>query len=231
MIETGAMTDAGGGEGVVIWALEQTAGRGRGGRIWSGAPGNLYISVVLSAPEVIGQAPQIGFVAALSLIAAIQEVAPDHASDAALKCKWPNDVLFCGGKVSGILLETSVAPDGSSWVVLGIGVNLNPVEVPDAGYPVTSLAEQGIKVTPARLVDALLHDLGPRLGRWRRDGFEAVRAEWVARAARIGETLTVAGAAGTMRGCFIGLDTDGAMLLEGPGGGRPYRVLAGDVLR
>lgn len=227
MVETGTVDK----EGLVLWAREQTAGRGRSGRTWVSAPGNLYVSIILSAPESAAIAPQIGFVAALSVIGAIQAVAPDRGSDGLLACKWPNDVLLAGGKVAGLLAETCTSPEGQNWVIVGIGVNINPVTVAEARYPLASLAEHGMAVGAPRLLEALLHDFYGRLERWRRDGFEPVRFEWVSRAARLGQDLTVATVSGELRGTFAGLDVDGAMLLKLAGGSGQQRVLAGDVLR
>lgn len=224
MVETGADT----GEGTVMWAREQTAGRGRGGRTWAGAPGNLFVSILLRAPEHLGRAPELGFIAALAVVGAIQAVAPDHASDDALKCKWPNDVLLKGGKVAGLLLETVPSPGGEMLVVLGVGINVNPVEVPDAIYDVTSLAEHGAAAPLSRLLEALIHDLHARLAHWRRDGFASVREEWLRRSVGRGDKVTVNTPAGEVRGTFADIDNDGALVLESAGGKR-QRVLAGDV--
>lgn len=227
MIESGAES----GDVVVVWARAQTAGRGRGGRMWAAATGNLYVSIVLPAPIDLVSAPQIGFVAALAVIGAIQSIAPERSPDSVIKCKWPNDVLMDGAKVAGILLETVSMPGLGSSAIIGIGINLNPVRVPDALYPVTSLAEHSISTTAPRLLEALIHDFAARHERWQQNGFESVRAAWSARAARLGETLTIATPRGEVRGTFIGIDGDGAMLLDHAGGARRHRVLAGDVLR
>jgi BirA family biotin operon repressor/biotin-[acetyl-CoA-carboxylase] ligase len=191
----------------------------------------MFVSVILAAPGEIARAPQLGFVAALAAIDAVQSLAPDRASDDAVKCKWPNDILLDGAKVGGILLETATGARADAWVVVGIGLNVNPVEVPDAQYPVTSLAEHGIAVGVPRLLDTFLRAFQARVARWRRDGFEPTRGEWTAHAARLGERLTVATGSGEVHGRFVGIDADGALLLERAGGAKRDRVLAGDVLR
>ena len=83
----------------VIWASEQTAGRGRHGRDWSSPPGNLYLSVVCRPDCAVSQAPQLGFVVGVAMAGAIRAL-----SDIPVVLKWPNDLLVDGRKVSGLLL-------------------------------------------------------------------------------------------------------------------------------
>ncbi|MDX2224934.1 MAG: biotin--[acetyl-CoA-carboxylase] ligase [Rhodospirillaceae bacterium] len=229
LVETGAEAH----EGLVVWAEWQTAGRGRAGRDWVGAPGNLYMSLLVAAPMIdsapAARAAELGFIAGLAVVEAIQTLAPARAPDNLLACKWPNDVLFDGAKVAGILLESLTAPSGEALVVVGIGINAHPVDVPKALYPVTSLAEREIRVNAPRLLEAVVHAFAARLAHWRRDGFAPVRAEWLRRAAGLGQLVTVDLPGGPVTGRFADLDTDGALVLDGTDGAR-RRVLAGDLL-
>ncbi|MCB2108286.1 MAG: biotin--[acetyl-CoA-carboxylase] ligase [Rhodobacteraceae bacterium] len=225
MVETGADAE----QGLVLMADVQTAGRGRAGRAWLGGEGNLFASMVLLAPDPPHRAAEIGFIAALAVIEAIQRLAPDAASDALLKCKWPNDVLCDGGKVAGLLLESVSGPDGTDLVILGIGVNLRPVDVTDTGYAVTSLADHGMALFPARVIEAIVHTIAPRLEVWRRDGFAPVREEWLKRCAGLGEQISVRLPGGTKVGKFVELDSDGALILKTAYGSRE-RIMAGDVM-
>src|SRR5271163_1347566 len=92
-------------EGFVVWALRQTAGRGRYGRTWESPEGNLYASILLRPACDMKQAAHYGFAAALALHDTVQVLAPQTK----ITLKWPNDVLADGKKISGILLETSSA--------------------------------------------------------------------------------------------------------------------------
>lgn len=233
LVETGAETH----EGLVVWAEWQTAGRGRAGREWVGAPGNLYASLLVAAPmndsAPAARGAELGFIAGLAVVEAIQTLAPARAPDNLLACKWPNDVLFDGAKLAGVLLETvttpGAAPGGERLAVVGIGVNVHPVDVPKALYPVTSLAEHEIRVNAPRLLEAVVHAFAARLAHWRRDGFAPVREEWLRRAAGLGRPVTVDLPGGAVAGRFVDLDADGALVLEGADGSR-RRVLAGDLL-
>src|SRR6516164_7354717 len=65
--EAKRLAHGGASEGTVVWALEQTAGRGRRGRVWVSPRGNLYTSLILRPDCLVSQAVQLGFVAALAV--------------------------------------------------------------------------------------------------------------------------------------------------------------------
>ena len=90
--------EAGEAEGLVIWALRQTAGKGRHGRAWESPEGNLYCSVLLRPKEGTREAGLYSFVAALALYDTVRQCLPV----AEIALKWPNDVLVEGEKIAGI---------------------------------------------------------------------------------------------------------------------------------
>jgi len=209
----------------LLWAREQTAGRGRRGRVWHSPPGNLYLSLILRPDVPAVRAAQLGFVTALALGDALIDVA-GRALDP--RCKWPNDVLVAGRKIAGILLESETSVTGQvDFVVIGVGVNI--VTMPeDVEYPATSLAAEGVSgVTAAALVAAFARRLDRWERRWRRAGFAPVRNAWLDRAAGLGEDIRVRLERSTLVGRFLDLDEDGALVLDGPDGAR--RIAAGEV--
>jgi BirA family biotin operon repressor/biotin-[acetyl-CoA-carboxylase] ligase len=214
----------GAAEGLVIRADRQTSGRGRRGRTWVSPPGNLYSSTLLRPDCRAATAAQLGFVAALGVAGAIGELAPAIG----LRCKWPNDLLANGKKVSGILLETEmVAGDRPDFVVLGVGVNLasSPRDTP---YPATSLAEEGAaSIAPPAMLAAFIRHFAEWLALWREDGFGPVRETWLGRAMGLGQPIQVRLERDTLDGRFLDLDDDGALLLGTPNGSR--RIAAGEV--
>ena len=214
----------GAGEGLIIIAGEQTGGRGRRGRAWVSPPGNLYSSTLIRPDCRAAEAAQLGFIAALGVAGAIGELAP-HVD---LRCKWPNDVLANGKKVSGILLETEmVSGDRPDFVILGVGANL--VSSPrDTPYPATSLGEEGAPgISPAMMAAAFIRHLAVWLANWRQGGFAPIRDAWLARAMGLGEAIQVRLERDTLDGRFLDLDADGALLLGLPEGSR--RIAAGEI--
>jgi len=223
--EARRLARAGAAAGTVVWAKEQTAGRGRRGRLWVSPPGNLYLSLVARPGGRAAEAAQLGFVAALGLGDAITELAGPALP---LCYKWPNDVLVRGRKLAGILLESETSDGGAvDFVVIGIGVNI-VVRPENVEYPATSLVDEGVAaITPAALLHAFAHHYDVWAARWRDDGFGAVRAAWLRRAGGIGSEIRVRLDRATLCGRFVDLDDDGALLLDAADGRR--RITAGDI--
>ena len=214
----------GAAEGLIIRAERQTSERGRRGRNWMSPPGNLYFSLLLRPNCRAATAAQLGFVAALGVAGAIDGLAPEIS----LRCKWPNDLLANGKKISGILLETEMAAgDKPDFVILGVGLNLasSPRDTP---YPATSLAEEGAPgIGPAETLAGFAKHFVDWLTIWRGDGFALIREAWLAMAMGRGEPIQVRLERDTLEGRFLDLDDDGALLLGLPGSSR--RIAAGEI--
>jgi BirA family biotin operon repressor/biotin-[acetyl-CoA-carboxylase] ligase len=223
--EAKALARAGAPEGTLVWADEQTAGRGRRGRVWVSPPGNLYLSLVLRPDGSPSRAAQLSFVAALGLGDALAALGGPALM---LRYKWPNDLLANDRKLAGILLESeNASSDRVDFVVVGLGVNI--VFAPDGvEFPATSLAAEGIAgVSAPEVLGAFARHFAIWARRWRREGFAPVRAAWLARASGLGERVRVRLERATLCGRFLDLDEDGALLLEDAQGRR--RIAAGVV--
>ncbi|PWK61086.1 biotin--[acetyl-CoA-carboxylase] ligase [Roseicyclus mahoneyensis] len=212
-----------------ICALDQTAARGRRGRPWVNPQGNFAASLVLRPEGLPAQAALRSFVAALALRDALAAVT---GRPEALGLKWPNDVLLKGGKVAGILLESTGLGGRIDHLVIGIGVNLvaapaaTEVE-PGAVAPVSLAAETGTTIAP----EDFLNQLAPAYDRWERafaaDGFAPIRTAWLQGATRLGQTLIARTARDEITGTFTDVDSDGQLVLETAQG--PRRIAAADI--
>lgn len=214
-------------EGAVVIADRQLAGKGRLGRRWESPAGvNLYASVLLRPAMPPWEAPQLTFVSAVAVAESIAEL---HGLPA--RVKWPNDVLIGGRKTAGLLNEMSGELERLNYVVLGIGVNINmePDHFPsDLRHPPTSLAiEKGASVDRAEFVRFLLQRLDELYALYLDQGFEPVRRRWEACCDLVGQFVEVDQQGRVERGTVRGVDADGALVLDTPGG--EARVLAGDV--
>jgi BirA family biotin operon repressor/biotin-[acetyl-CoA-carboxylase] ligase len=181
--------------------------------------------LVLRPDVPVARAAQLGFVAALGLGDALIDVTGPALAP---QYKWPNDVLIAGKKVAGILLESETSATGQvDFVVIGIGANI--LTMPDnVEYPTTSLAAEGVsRVTGAQLLAAFAHRFDRWERRWQRAGFAPVRTAWLERAVGVGDEILVRLEHATLRGRFVDLDRDGALVLEAAEGLR--RITAGAV--
>ena len=221
------LAEAGAEDGTLVWAREQTKGRGRYGRDFASPRGNLYLSLVLRPECDVSTAAQLSFVAALGLGDAIGSVAPALLE---VTYKWPNDVLLNGRKVSGILLESRTEADGAlDWLILGVGANVR--SYPDnTAFPATSLHYEGTppSVSETDLLEAFSRHFLTWTNRWLDDGFAPVRQAWLNHAHGQGEAIEVRLPNETLSGTFADLDPGGALVLELPGGRRRL-INAGDV--
>jgi BirA family biotin operon repressor/biotin-[acetyl-CoA-carboxylase] ligase len=210
-----ALARAGAPEGMWLRAERQTSGRGRQGRAWHSPPGNLYASTLVRLQPADPRAPTLALVAAVAL----HEVASALAPDAAIRIKWPNDLLARGAKLAGILLER----EGEA-VIAGFGVNLahHPVRLAPAATSLAALG--GGAPDPAAFLDLLAAAFARWLGRWRGEGIGPVRAAWLAAAHPAGTAL----ATSEGEGLFDGLDESGALRLR-LADGTPRVIHAGDV--
>ena len=220
--------EAGAAEGTVVLAEEQTKGRGRFDRAWVSPAGkNLYLTIIMRPP--MERLRSLSVVTPLAVALAVEET-----TSLAPRIKWPNDVLVGGKKVCGILAEMQTEAGALRAVVLGIGVNLN---APLSAFP-EELRDKAssLFLASGRLVDrptftaALLTHLEKLYVLWLEGGFAELRPAWAHHAAwMIGQQITVAAPEGTVVGMVLGLDSDGALLLQEENSGTPRRLLAGDV--
>jgi BirA family biotin operon repressor/biotin-[acetyl-CoA-carboxylase] ligase len=216
------------GTGAPFWVVadEQSEGRGRSGRHWHSAKGNLHATLGLRLGVSPAEATQLSFVAALAAYDAIASHLPAEQA-ATLRLKWPNDVLLGGAKVAGILIESAAYPR-TAGLAAAIGIGINVAQAPlDTGRRVASLglapnARAAVFEELARAFDAWLD-------RWDgAKGFAAIRVAWLERAHAMGEPLNVSLNGSTIGGRFQGLDERGALRLKTDAGG-VIAVTAGDV--
>ncbi len=223
--EAMARAEAGAPEGTVIRALRQEAGRGRRGRGWDSPPGNVYSSTILRPPVPPVQAAQLSFVTALAVA---DTATPLIGAARRVAIKWPNDVLVDDAKISGILLESAIGEGGLiGHVVIGVGINVASAP-PSTRYGATHLSALGSTASTDEVFAAYIGALARRYGEWRTGGFAATRVAWLRRAAWLDRDIEVSLGETALRGRFVDLDEQGALLLQTAGGG-VRRITAGDI--
>lgn len=206
---------AGEPEGLAVLARRQTAGRGREGRGWDSRTGNLHLTVLLRPGGPARLAPQWALLAAVALAEALSDGLPDPA---AIRLKWPNDLLLRGAKLAGVLCESATdAAGGIEWVTIGLGANL--AMAPEVeGRAVACLADLAPPPEPEAVALRVLH----AIEHWRRRGFDEVREAWMARGPEPGQRITLRGWQSSTEGLYAGLARDGSLLLDTGTGPRAF---------
>jgi BirA family transcriptional regulator, biotin operon repressor / biotin---[acetyl-CoA-carboxylase] ligase len=186
-----ALATGGAPHGTLVTADEQTAGRGRHGRVWMAPPRSaLLMSLVLREPrDSLPLAAAVAVCEALPLAAAI---------------KWPNDIWVGRRKLAGILVEGR-AQEG--WAVLGLGLNVRTTEFPaELRETATSLRVEGLETTTEEVLERVL----AALDGWLPRRTPEVLAAWRARDALLGEPVHWANG----NGVGAGIDETGALLVD-----------------
>lgn len=240
-----ALERAGDGDPGQLWVVskKQESGRGRRGRAWATPEGNLAATLLATGRYELSRAATLGFVAGLSLSDALDAVVPagnfaialdgadgrqTDGGQARIELKWPNDVLAGGAKLAGILLESTLLPDGRFAAAIGIGVNVvdHPDDLP---YPATSLRELGVEAGAEALFLALSDAWVANVADWDEGrGLAAIRARWLDRAAGLGGEVAVKADGAVVRGTFETIDEDCRFVIRGRDGSLT-RIAAGDV--
>lgn len=200
--------------GSVCLADQQTHGRGRLGRNWVSPPGaNIYCSIFWRFTHLQHEVTGLSIAIAVMVANVLQQ----YGIKSGIQLKWPNDILFSGKKLGGILLETN----SSQSMVIGVGLNLY---FPEASAD--PLLAQAIflyditKKNPKRnkLIGLLLNEMIKQLPVFEKEGLAAFRADWEKYDALTGKMITVHAGEQQIMGKMLGINNQGELLLQDDAG-------------
>lgn len=197
----------------ICFAEFQTAGRGRRGRHWvSPFASNIYLSLKLSLNSGLGAFEGISLAVGVAVAQALNDVGV-----ADVQLKWPNDVLWSGKKLGGILIEVVGDPSGVCQLVIGLGLNLRAAKSMQTSIdqPWVSL-DQILPTPPSRneLAAGLLNHIIPLLSDYEAQGFARYKAAWEALNAHANQQVDLYMGSRHASGVLRGVNPAGALLLE-----------------
>ncbi|MCC5466872.1 biotin--[acetyl-CoA-carboxylase] ligase [Pelosinus baikalensis] len=214
-------------EGAIVLSEMQNGGRGRISRSWFSPAGKgIWLSVVLRPPFHPYDAPKCTLLAAVAVTKAIRSVTQVQCG-----IKWPNDILYEGKKIVGILTEMNAEMDAINYVVIGIGINVNisqeefPLELRQIATSLSVAADKPIPRLP--LLQEILSALEKEYHKVIQHGFVEMLDEWRELSVTLGQTVDIIGASEKSSGLAVDIDKDGALLVEIEG--RIEKIIAGDV--
>jgi BirA family biotin operon repressor/biotin-[acetyl-CoA-carboxylase] ligase len=206
-----ALGAAGAPAGTIVLADEQTAGRGRAGRVWRSPPGAGIWLACLERPLDLDVLPVLSLRLGLATARVL-----DEWSASTVLLKWPNDLYVGARKLAGFLVESRWRGDTIDWIVIGFGLNVRPpAGLPGAAALLPGTARLDVLrriVPPLRSAAAVSGPLSaPELEQWARRDLAPGRA-----------------CREPVNGRVRGIDASGALLVDTPGG--EVRARAGSLV-
>jgi BirA family biotin operon repressor/biotin-[acetyl-CoA-carboxylase] ligase len=216
----------------VMVAARQTAGRGRLGRSWLADEGRsltFSLGLPLNLDAVPGGGSALSLVVGATLATTLKRWL--QPAQAGLGLKWPNDLLWQGRKLAGVLIEATPAPGlnaGERWVVIGVGLNLQaPLGDTEGRFAaLTHLTQPAEQAEPAHrpTVGDALSQLAPALieasAAFAQQGFAPWQAAYAQHDVLAGQPVELWSAQQERlgEGLAQGIDGDGALLVHTPSG-------------
>ncbi|MBI2472103.1 MAG: biotin--[acetyl-CoA-carboxylase] ligase [Planctomycetes bacterium] len=200
--------------GAVIFAEEQTKGRGRSGHSWSCTKyKGLLFTLLLKHSMQPDHLCLLTGTMAVSITETIRETL-----QLAAEIKWPNDILIGGKKVGGVLVEFEKGIKKQSTFLIGIGINVNFTEDDFPGQtrlPVTSLAiENKAPINRISLAKALLQDIDKWYSILKNEHYRYITDRWREFCITIGEKLTITDCGKEYTGKVIDISNNGGLMMK-----------------
>lgn len=187
---------------ILVSSQIQTQGRGQHQRQWISPEGNIYLSTLLSC--------DIPLDGRLALEVALNILQIPSLQNLNIQVKWPNDLYSSDGKWGGILVE----PINPKQAIVGVGINLNPIQHQDINQKTTSLSELGLSsVSRIQLISELYLAI-QQAGQWFSYNSQNLAARFNHHAAFINQAVEFTDQQGQYSGIFVGIQADGAVQIE-----------------
>ncbi|MCX6284492.1 MAG: biotin--[acetyl-CoA-carboxylase] ligase [Bacteroidetes bacterium] len=199
------------GEGTVVWAGEQYAGRGLGENTWySGAGLNLTFSLILE--PLFLQPDNLFCLNKAVAVAVLHTIRHELPGGIQATIKWPNDIYAGNHKLGGILIEHTILGTAIKHTVIGVGINLNQEKFP-AGIPnpVSLLQLTGKQYDPRNMLEQTISNLAREYSRLSSAECDEIVSEYDANLLGLGKNLVFTASASSFNGNIQGVDDLGRL--------------------
>ena len=216
------------GEGTLIIAERQSAGKGRLGRKWFSPVGGIWLSIILYPRLSPSYISRITLMTAVAVVRAIKICTQIES-----QIKWPNDILINEKKVCGILTEMSAELDIINWVVVGIGINAN-IDLRDFPEDIQentiSLKEtSGKEISRVKLVQTFLQEFEKYYEILKRREFFSILKEWKLYSHTLGRKIRVDVGERIITGKAVDINEEGALILKKEDG-ELVKIISGTII-
>lgn len=198
--------------GTVVIAEQQTAGKGRLGRVWSSPNGTgLWFSILLKPEIALNQIAGITLVCGLGVCKAIRKYTGLNAL-----IKWPNDIIIGNKKICGILTEMTAEADRINYAVTGIGINVNTSEFDgEIKHKATSLSiENNNVINRAELFKEIILSLETEFDNYFSNPDSGIDEEYTSLCVTLGREVTVKRGNSTFSGKAVAVESTGDLVVR-----------------
>lgn len=217
------------GNGSVVIAEKQTAGRGRSGKTWESPLGGIWLSIILTPNVDYSNIPLITLATGVAVAKTLERIEVESC-----EIKWPNDIMINGKKVCGILTEATTSFNSIENVVVGVGIDANlniedfPEELKDK---TTSLEiELGRKVDENLLIKLFLEEIEEIFELFNHGRHEEILKEWRKRSYTIGKIVEVKKPFNQPYDAYaLGISKEGSLVVEKTDG-TLEKVISGECI-
>lgn len=209
--------------GAVVFADEQTQGRGRLQRTWHTPPQQaLAMSILLRPTLKPDYIQRITMLAGIAVAETLKSYAPE-----AIELKWPNDVLLNKRKVAGILTEAQWQDQRLDAVILGIGVNIR-VDFQDTPLAETAISLESFTTIPVNRLEVIQQILNHLDENYKTVAEPTLLKKWRGLLSTLGQNVHITTQNSMIEGIATDVDDSGALVVVGADG-NVQRILVGDV--
>ena len=197
-------------EGTVVVAEKQTSGKGQRGNSWVSEPGQNLTCSIFFRPDFLKAHQQFYLTKAVSLgiIYMLEHLGVENC-----KIKWPNDILIGGKKVCGILIENSLKGTCIQHSIVGVGLNVNQEAFSELPNATSLFLATGKKQNIDTCLALLCKYIESQYLRLKNNHF-SLDQEYLGKLWQLGEWADYRGKAGNFRGCILGVNEEGKLLIE-----------------
>ena len=217
------------GNGSVVIAEKQTAGRGRSGKTWESPLGGIWLSIILTPNVDYSNIPLITLATGVAVAKTLERIEVESC-----EIKWPNDIMINGKKVCGILTEATTSFNSIENVVVGVGIdaNLNIEDFPEElkGKTTSLEIELGRKVDENLLIKLFLEEIEEIFELFNHGRHEKILKEWRKRSYTIGKIVEVKKPFNQPYDAYaLGISKEGSLVVEKTDG-TLEKVISGECI-
>ena len=183
------------------------------------------MSVIVRLEIPPQKAPQLTLLTAVAVLRGMKE-----ATGTECEIKWPNDILYEGKKIVGILTEMQAEPDQVHSIIIGVGINVNQQQFPpELEQIATSLRQiQNKELKRSVVIQRVLEEFEQLYLEYIENGFSFIKKLWEVHSITIGKRITARTVSNTLEGMAKGMTDDGVLLLEDDSG-QVHHIYSADI--